>query len=297
MGQVVYADLLFLIDFSMDFLCLYITARLLHRGFSVLRGAVAAAFGGIYSVLIIFFSMNTWLGMLSDLGVCTMICLIAFGCRDKSLYEFCICASSYFGVSACLGGFMTAIYSLLNRLDLPFDEIGATDGISVWLFGFLAFISGIISMIGGRFFRRSSVTDIADVEITYGGKSISLKAFVDTGNMVSDPLSGRTVILVDKAVALKIMNEETVEFALKGRMGLLGSSVVKNIRLIPMKTASGDSILCAFVPEKITVTVQGKNKKPRRFDVNALFAPSELSMTSDKRAGGCHALISPELLV
>ena len=31
MGNEVYADLLFLVNFSMDFLCFYLCARLLHR--------------------------------------------------------------------------------------------------------------------------------------------------------------------------------------------------------------------------------------------------------------------------
>ena len=296
MGQVVYADLLFLIDFSMDFLCFYITARLLHRRFSILRCLVGAAAGGIYSVVSIFFSMNVWLGLMADLGVCAIMCLIAYGCKGKSFYEFCLYTSAYFGVSACLGGFMTAIYSILNRLNIPFDKLNASDGISVWLFGLLALMSGLAAMMGGRFFRNASTADIADVEITYGGKSVSVRAFVDTGNMISDPISGKKVIIIDKTAASGIMNDEGIEMALRGKFGLVSADEAKKIRLIPMETAGGGRMLCAFKPDKVTVTVTDNKKRSRSFEVGALFAPSELSISADKRAMGCHALISPDLL-
>ena len=297
MGQVVYADLLFLIDFSMDFLCFYITARLLHRKFSLLRSILGAALGGVYSVAVIFFSMNVWLGLLSDLGICSLMCLIAFGCADKSLYEFCLCASSYFGVSACLGGFMTAIYSLLNRLNIPFDQIDAEDGISVWLFGILALLSGFAAMMSGRFFRGPMSAETAEVEITYGGKSITVRALVDTGNMISDPISGRSVIVLDKSAARGIMPEECVDMAVAGRVGMIPREKIEGIRLIPIETAAGGSMICAFKPERVKVRVTDKRGRVRSVDASALFAPAELSFSCGRGAVECRALISPELLL
>lgn len=296
MGSVVYVDLLFLINFSMDFLCFYVTARLLHRRFAIWRSMLGALVGGIYSVVILFLSMNYIPGMLADLGVCALMCLFAFGCADKTLYEFCLCTSVYFCVSAALGGFMTAMYSLLNRLELPLAESGASDGISVWLFGLLALVSGLVSLLGGRFFRGTSSATVADVEITYLGKSVTVRAFVDTGNMLSDPLSGKPVIVVDKRAAEKIMTKGSLNIALNGGAGIVSAEELHGIRLIPSETASGRAILCAFVPERITVTVANRKKGERRIETNALFAPSELSFPPDRLALGCNALISPELL-
>lgn len=296
MGSVVYVDLLFLINFSMDFLCFFVTARLLHRKFMIWRCILGAFVGGIYSVVILFYSMNYIPGMLADLGVCAIMCLFAFGCADKTLYEFCLCTSVYFGVSAALGGFMTAMYSLLNRLDLPLADIGASDGISVWLFGLLALASGLLSMLGGRFFRSASSVTVADVDITYLGKTVTVRAFVDTGNMLTDPLSGKPVIVVDKRAAEKIMSKGSLDAALNGGAGIVSAEDLRGIRLIPSETASGRAILCAFDPERITVRVANRKKGERSIEANALFAPSELSFPPDRTALGCNALISPELL-
>lgn len=298
MGQVVYADLLFLIDFSMDFLCFYVTARLLHRNFRLLRCIAGAAVGGIYSVLAVVFPMNTVLGLIADLGVCGLMCLCAFGWGDGSFYEFTLCTSVYFGVSAGLGGVMTAIYSMLNRISFPFPQgENFGDGISVWMFGLLAAISGTAAMLGGRFFRNAASVKVADVEISYGGKSVSLKAFVDTGNMLADPMSGKSVVVVDKRIVGRIMDEKSLEEAVNGRPERLSEYGHRHVRLIPIGTAAGSSMLVAFEPERMAVTVADKKQKSRTAEIKALFAPAEISLSSDKTAAGCHALISPELLI
>ena len=191
---------------------------------------------------------------------------------------------------------MTAIYSLLNRLDLPLGEYSASDGISVWLFGLLALMSAFTAMMGGRFFRNAASADTADVEISYRGKSVTVRAFVDTGNMISDPLSGRNVIVIDRSVAEKIMSDGAVDVAIKGRIGLMGVDEREKIRFVPVKTATGGSMLCAFVPERVIITVLDRKNRVRSFEVSALFAPSDLYLAGNKIAGGCHALISPELL-
>ena len=297
MGEIVYVDLLFLINFSMDFLCFYITARLLNRHFGLIRCVAGAALGGAYSVIMIFFTMNVWLGLLSDLGVCALMCLVAFGCKDKSFYEFCLCTSSYFGVSACLGGFMTAIYSILNKLNIPFDQIGASDGISVWLFGLLAILSGLAAMMSGRFFKGATSSETVEVEIIYGGRRLSVRAFVDTGNMLTDPLSGRRVVIIDKSVARRILPEENIDIAVKGMVGMMKAEDMGKIRLIPMATAGGSAMLCAFDPEKIAIRVTGKKGKVREIETNALFAPADMALTMENKAKGCRGLVSPDLLV
>ena len=47
MGQTVYVDLYFLINFSMDFLCFFLTAKLLDRRLGIGRGLIGAALGGL----------------------------------------------------------------------------------------------------------------------------------------------------------------------------------------------------------------------------------------------------------
>jgi hypothetical protein len=110
------------------------------------------------------------------------------------------------------------------------------------------------------------------------------------------PISGRSVIVIDKSAAKGIMTDECVDMAIKGKVGLIPYESADGIRLIPVEPAAGGSMLCAFKPERVTVTVTDKKGRSRRVEAGALFAPAELSFTSGREAVGCRALISPDLL-
>ena len=82
MQQIVYGDLFFLINFSMDFLCLFLVAKLLSRPLSTLRLSLASALGGVYSVGALFLPEGL-LGIILDLVCCIGICLIAFAAKEN----------------------------------------------------------------------------------------------------------------------------------------------------------------------------------------------------------------------
>ena len=298
MGQVVYIDLLFLVDFSMDFLCFFVTARLLHRPFRLWRCMIAAAMGGIYSVGIIFLKLNTFLGLIADLGFCILMCLCAFGIKNMKLDRFLLCSSVYFGVSMGTGGCMTAMYSLLNKLDLPFGEVeNNPDGISVWLFGLLALFSGIVALKGGQLFKNVSNDTVSAVDITYMGACLRVIGMTDTGNMLKDPISGRAVLIVDAETLKGLLSEKCINSALVGDIsGVISDNPGHRVRLISMHTASGSSMSCAFIPDKMMISAadeKGNFESP--YETDLLFAPAHLSLTKDRRARGCAALIPGEI--
>ncbi len=295
MGQIVYADLLFLVNFSMDFLCFFVTARLLHRPFKILRCIIASAIGGIYSVIILFISMNSILGLIADLGFCALMCLCAYGIKDKRTGEFLLHTTVYFGVSMGTGGCMTAMYSLLNRMDLPLGEIEKNpDGISVWLFGLLAIISGAVALWGGKIFKSSATNDIYEITITYHGASLTLTGMIDTGNMLKDPISGKPIVIIAKRALLGLLDEDTLHKAICGDiLNIMSNDPGHKARLISMHTVSGNSMVCAFVPEKITLRSK-KVKKSKESD--ALFAPGDICLDSCQKGSGCVALIPCDLV-
>ena len=55
MDQIIYADILFAVNFSMDFLALYIMSFILKLSFSIKRGIIAAGIGAVYGVVTVAF--------------------------------------------------------------------------------------------------------------------------------------------------------------------------------------------------------------------------------------------------
>ena len=255
MGQTVYVDLYFLINFSMDFLCFFLTAKLLDRKRSVGRWLLGAALGGLYADVALFVPLGYGASLLLDLLVGGVMCAVAFGERKRwrSLPLFLLV---YAAISMALGGFMTALFHLFNRSAL-FEGIEQTegDGISVWVFAVLALLSAGITLLGGRFFRKRTERRYADVEVVYGGRCVRLRALADSGNLLREPVGGRPCIIVDPNRVAQVLPKTLIEAGREEIPALerLLQRDMKNVRLIPTKTASGTSMLLGVRMEKITV--------------------------------------------
>ncbi len=288
MGQTVYVDLLFMINFSMDFLCFFLASKLLGRKMSLWRAALAAVIGGIYANAALFMSVGKAVSLITDILVCALMCAVAFyeKGRAKSLPLLILV---YFAISMALGGFMTAIFNLLNKADLPLEQ-NSSDGISVWMFALLAVLSAIITLLGGRFFRKRSAQKNADIEITYRGKRVKLRGLSDSGNLLREPISGRLCIIADIGALEPILPRRLSEAARRkdaGAVGGLSPEDAKNVRIVPIRTAGGEGILLALRADTVTLD-SGRGA----LSVDALVALSDIAGSAD----GSEALIPAELI-
>lgn len=285
----VYADLLFLINFSMDFLCLYLTSRFLRRRMRLALITSAAIVGGIYSVVSLFLPFGKYELLLCDIAVCALICAIAFHSPDKAISQFIKEVFVYLLISMTLGGIMTALFNLLNRLNLPLKQGG--DSISSWLFLLLAIISGLTALGSGNILRRMSARRMLTVKIEFDKKSVTLHGMTDTGNVLRDPASGKPVIITDIKSTLPILPDPLRRAAMAGRVDYLANIPTKysnRVRIIPSVTVSGSRLLLGVVPDKIILSGERGES-----DVSALFAPMPLTSMPE----GCNAIIPGELNV
>lgn len=288
MVRTVYLDLLFLINFSMDFLCIYIAAKIISARLLTLRAVGASILGGIYSCGALFIPSGYFLTLLLDLCVCFVMCAIAFG-RKVGLFFSSIV---YFAVSMALGGFMTALFNLLNRLGFSSLE-GADDGdgISVWLFLLLAAVSAVFTLMGGRFFKRNSKIKRVELCICEGGRKKRLSALVDSGNFLREPISGRACIVVDIASVGELFDKELTGIVKNGGVvdfDGIPETLKRRIRVIPTLTATSEKMLVGIRPDKLFIDFE---KGEREIDAMLVF--SEFSAGQNAEA---EALVPLELL-
>lgn len=277
MIQEVYIDLYFLINVSMDLLCLMITAFLLHRAVKRRRACLAALIGGGYAVLSLLLSLSGLLGFLSDIAAAVVMCAVAFWERKASFFGILQCALVQSLVSMMLGGIMTALYSLLNRLNLPFDALTG-DGLSVWTFALLTAVASIATVRGGKLFGLSQKTKSVTLHIVLFKKEVTLQAMVDSGNLLRDPISGKSVIVAELSALSQTLPGALLEAYESNDFGTW-LSVYENakcIRPIPTHTAAGDTLLFAIVPDSVTVTCQGKT-----YSADYLIAPTRLACNTN----------------
>lgn len=287
MHEEVYADLLFLINFSMDFLCLFLTARFLRRKIRPVLITVSAVIGGAYSVLSLFLPFGVVISLLADAAVCALMCALTFRQKGKKFLQYLKEVAVYLLISTALGGIMTALFNLLNRFNLPLQSGG--DSISSWLFFLLAIISGLAAIKSGNILKHLSSRKLLSVKIVFDNKSVTLTGMTDTGNIIRDPASGKPVIITDIKATLPILPEVLSRAVLTGKVDKITSIPAKystRVRIIPSVTVSGSKLLLGIVPDSIILSGERGDT-----DVSALFAP----VSVPKMPEGCGAIIPGEL--
>ena len=240
-----WGDLLFFVNFCMDFQCLYLTARLLHRRFSVWRAALASAGGAVYAVAALFMEAGRAAAFFCDLAVCALMCLLVFLERGRRLRRFFIPFALYFGVSAAVGGVMTALSHQLNRLTLP----GADTASGPWFY-VLAAAGGLSTFAWGRLCQRRAKGKHAALRVVLDQKEVTFDCMTDTGNLLTDPVSGRPVVIVSERAAGALLPPELL-CALSDRNAAttLPPALARRVRLIPSVSATGQGLLVAVLPD------------------------------------------------
>lgn len=228
----VYVDVLMLLNFAVDLCLLLGTNRLSGHPPNIGRAALAAAFGSVYAgacVLPGFSFLGNFLWRLVSWGI---ISVIAFGATQSGLRRgilFLLLSMALGGIALCLnqGGFWALVL--------------AAAGVC------------FLCLVG---FRGRVGQQYVSVDICYGGACVSLKALVDTGNGLRDPVTGCPVLVVEAASAKKLLT--FAEGELEHPLETMLSHRYTNLRLIPY-TAVGQpgGFLLAIRPDSVTINGKG----------------------------------------
>ena len=279
MEQEVYVDLYFIINTCMNLLSLMITASLLHRKVSRLRAWLAAAAGGLWAVLALFSGVEGFWGLLFDGAVIFLMSCVVFATKKAPFATLLKCTVVGVLTSMILGGVMTALYALFNRIQLPLND-SQENSSSILIFALIAALAGLATVQGGRFLGLSKKTEYITVHAELFGKSVTLRAMVDTGNRLQEPISGRSVIVADQSRILAVL-PPSLSAALQSpsaEMWLSDKQYATRIRLVPTNTATGTGMIPAILPNRLTLT-NGKETYPA--DYLIALAPMKESTDFD----------------
>ena len=234
----VYLDVLMVLNFTVDLLLLVGTNRLAGCPAGVKRALPAAAFGGIYGGLCVINGLHFLGGTVFRLAALVLMSLITFGYSRDALRR----GALFILLSMALGG----AAQILNR--------GGFMGLVLSAAGLCVMcILGFRGKLGQQF-----------VQVSIG--RCGFLALVDTGNALTDPLTGQQVLIVSPAVGEKLLMLEwgrladplAVMAAVPGARLLSFQTVGRSSGLLPVKRfedvkigAWRGSCLVAFSPNEI----------------------------------------------
>lgn len=245
MEQVVYADVLWLIDFSMDLLALGIAGRMAQREARGWRLCAAAALGGVWSVLALLGGWDGVPGLVLDLAVAAVMVFLAFGRASPG--RFALTLGSFFLATLLLGGSMTALANFFAD-----DGEAAASGGGFFL---LALAGSGVTLLGTHLRRRAAPRQVR-VTVEIGERGLTLDAMTDSGNLVRDPVSGRGVIFITPRRLTALVGEPLRSVLLAQRVeGIadLPAADARRLCLVPASTVQGRGMLVALRPDRVAV--------------------------------------------
>lgn len=242
---VVYADLVFLLNFLVDFLLLAGTNRLAGYPIRWGRSLLAAGLGGAYGVICLLDGF-TFLGSLFwrmvSLG---LLSAIAFGWNRSAVSRGIL----FSFLCMALGGIAMSVHS-------------------TGFFAILLCAVAALALCFAGFRGKSGQAEYVQVELTRDGRKKRITALRDTGNTLSDPVTGQQVLVAGPDIAWEFAG--LLSNQLQSPIETMAAASVPGLRLIPYRAVgqSGGMLLAVKFDR---VTVDGKECSPL-----VAFAPEQI---------------------
>ena len=215
----VYIEFIFILNLWIDFLLLLSLTLVLKKKTSLKKIIIASTLGSSLSFIFLL-NISTNISLLYKFIISIIMIIISFNFNDfKTFIQDII---YFYLLSIILAGF---IY--LVRENIIIDTFISN-------FIVLLIISPIVlySYVKIAKKERDIYSKLCNVSFIYNKKKYNFTGFIDTGNRLYDQYKHRPVIL---------LHSDNIKISYKRAI------------LVPYETASGESIIKCFIPEKLVI--------------------------------------------
>lgn len=249
--MVIYADMLLIINWWLDFLLLLGVRFACGLGIRAWRLAMGALVGATSCVVLFLPPLPAVLSLAVKLVAAALMVLTAFGFRG--IRRFVKSLLLLFGLSAVLSGVCSALYYFAAPRDFYVFNGVVYYAVSPWLLlGLTLVCYGVLWVIERVSRRRAPLGHSFTVRLTHGGRNVRLRCLYDSGNHLVEPFSNRPVLVVERGAIEGLLTVPTAIDAMPTN-GVW--------RVVPYNSVGGDGLLPAFVPQEITViTPRGERR-------------------------------------
>lgn len=280
--QTIYIDILFCLNFIIDYIILLSVRKFLSLAASRKRLLLGAMTGGICSFVILLPSLPSGLSVL--IGILTACIVVTATFYPMSRKKFIKTSAAFFLISFCYCGAMIALWiffspnNIVIRNNSVYIAVSPTVLVITTLFCYV--ILRVIMRITGR-----GVPDKlrCRVIVEYNGIKKETDGTIDTGNTLKEPFSGECVIVARTEIFRDMFDAEAYM-----KMTENSEKFNKNVRLIPFGSVGGKGIIPAIKPDKVRV-ISGDEET----EVSAYLA----FCREENMTGGVNLLVPAELIM
>jgi len=201
----IYLDVVLIENLCMNYIILFATGYILKIKIKHIRLIISALIGGIYSILAYTEVLEIYSNIAMKLILSIVMVYVAYSPKNIKLLSKQILI--FYLTSFVFGGTAFALLYFVKPQDILMQ-----DGVLIGTYPLkIALLGGIvgftITVIAFKIVKyRISKNDMfCEIEIFFGEKSVKLKAMLDTGNMLKDPITRMPVIVVEKDILYEII--------------------------------------------------------------------------------------------
>ncbi|SIT00395.1 sigma-E processing peptidase SpoIIGA [Alicyclobacillus vulcanalis] len=295
---VVYIDIVWMVNFIMDFALLWTTGWLMKRRPRWKRLLMGALLGATYALALFVPALSpatTWPGK-----ALVSVLMVWIALPHRNAVDLARLVGIYYLVSFVVAGASVAArfalpgttlnHALWSNRGVAFATSGETLGLMV---GLPLALEGL-KRLAARLRKDARIdASLVDLEVEFDEHVVRCRALVDTGNALSDPVSKRPVSLMDAEVIMPAFPDAVRERVARGQDvldALTEALPGTRFAIVPFQGASGRGLTVALRPKAVYL-VQADGSRIRGAD--SLFAVFPGVLSAD---GTFQAILHPEVM-
>lgn len=195
----IYLDVILLENICMNYIILFATGLIAKVNIKQFRVILSSLLGGIYAILTFAPILEIYSNIIFKFLISIIMVYIAFNPKNikiliREIILFYLISFAFGGCAFCLLYFIKPQDILMRN-----GYLTGTYPIKIALLG--GIVGFVIVNVAFKLVKaKISKKDMfCDVEIFFKDKSVQIKAMIDTGNLLKDPISGMPVIVVEKS--------------------------------------------------------------------------------------------------
>ena len=248
----VYVDVLVSVNILITYIFLVCVRVFLRYPTNKWGVGIAALMGGLSSLIIFVPQVNTVVSIFYKIVVCCLIVLVSF--LPKKMKQFIKTFLAFLGITFLFGGAIYAFQFVFKTKNILYmNGIVYFDMSIKYLVSSVIVVYGVFLAFDYFLMKSYGKNKLYDVKIKFRNNEVFIKGFLDTGNSLTDGLSGRPVVIGEIDALSSLFTYEELIFLKSGTYENIPESLIGKFRLIPCKTVGGSSLLPGFKADEFRI--------------------------------------------
>lgn len=247
-------------NFIINSLILYSTNRITRSKVKIKAIVIGTIISTLYSLIVFLPSLLFLSSFIFKILVSALIVYLTF--KSKSLKNFFYQWFCFYIVSFIFAGAVISLSSNFTNISkFLFREVSLLEIFSIKhiLLGIIVALFILLIVFSFNYRKKQMERFIVDAKIVFKDKEVFLKALIDTGNTLKDPLSNRSVFVVELSQLHSLLPEELVDYYNSKEKTNIEDLLINlkddfPILLVPFKSIGNDNgLILGFRPNNVII--------------------------------------------